>query len=424
MLNVMRDPTEPTRRGFVTNYPHFRHWRREAGAEGVEAQPLNVYLHTPYCIQRCAYCFYKTTTLGRSRRGEIDRYVAALCREIEVASERFHLKERPTTTLYFGGGTPTVLTAEHFDRIMGTLSRCLTLVDPEITVEGEPVTLTARKAALLQRHGVNRISVGIQSFCDEIVLGTGRRDTEEKARRALEVALGTGAVVNIDLISGLLGETGETWAYTIDRAIESGAHSITIYKLELYANSQYYADLRRQRISLPSDTEELRLARYALDTLRAAGYPPINFFTFTRGGGYEQRHITSQWQGVDTYGFGASAFGSMGHRAYQNLNEVGKYVAAVEAGELPLFRGYVYSSLDLMVRDVILGMKLIHLDRARFRERHGVDLVRLCAPVLERLEAEGFVTVSEEAVSLTEEGILLGDHTGRVLAASLEELAN
>ena len=424
MLNVIQDDLEVTRRGFVTNYPDFRQWRKEAVEQGLNRQPLNVYLHLPYCIQRCAYCHYKTTTLRNTQLSEIDRYVDSLCREIKIATERFHLRERPAISVYFGGGTPTLLSPANIERVMQTLRQNLTLADPEINFGAEPVSLTARKAEILTQHGVNRINLGIQSFCEEIVFRTGRRDTEKQALKAIEIALLTGAVVNIDLISGLQGETPETWAYSVRRAIESGAQSITVYKLEIYANTEYYANLRRQNISLPSDEEELRLARYAFEELTSVGYQPVNFFTFTRGGQYVQRHITTKWQGTDVYAFGSSAFGSLGNWAYQNTNDLERYSELLEQEKLPLFRGYVYNDLELMTRDVILGMKLIRFDRRSFRKRHGIDLVRLCEPVVRRLQEDEFIAVEDDAIVVTRKGILYGDYVGRVLATALESLAN
>lgn len=424
LINVIQDTSELTRRGFVTNYPHFRHWRKEAGAEGLSPKPLNIYVHLPYCLQRCAYCHFKTTTLRTTQMAEIDRYVSALCREIELASACFHLRDRRTISVYFGGGTPTLLSGENIDRIMETLRRNLTFDDIELNVEAEPVSLNRRKADILKRHGVNRINLGIQSFCDDIVFRTGRRDTEKQALEAIDIALSTGAVVNIDLISGLLGETLETWAYSVRRALETAAPSITVYKLEVYANTAYYADLRRQNITLPSDDEELEFARYAIDQLYAAGYEPVNFFTFTKGGGSVQRHITTRWQGTDMYAFGSSAFGALGNWAYQNAIEFDRYAALIEQGELPIFRGYVYNALELMTRDVILGMKLVRFDRRAFRTRHGLDVMRLCGPAVRKLEDEGFLTVEDDALVLSRKGILYGDYVGRILTLELESLVD
>jgi oxygen-independent coproporphyrinogen-3 oxidase len=415
---------ELTRSGFITNYPPYRYWRPEVAQRFLETKPLNIYVHTPYCIQRCAYCHYKTTTLSENRKAEIDRYVAALCREIELASKRFHLKDRTTVSVYFGGGTPTLLSRENFGQIMATLRDHLTLVDPEVTVEGEPVTLTQAKADLLRDMGVNRVSLGIQSFVDEVVAKTGRRDTEKQAMKAIELAKSTGAIVNVDLMSGLAGETDETWAKTVERALSVDVHSLTVYKTELHANTEYYTSIRKHALTLPSDEEELKYAAYAIGKLEAAGYKPVNFFTFTKGGNHMQRHISNRWRGDDIYAMGVSAFGSLGSFSVQNTSDLAKYTEMVEAGELPIARGYHLGAKDLMARDVVLGMKLIHFDRQAFQQRYGFDLVRLCARTIDELVAGDFITVSDTHISLTRKGILWGDFTGRQLAATVDAIAS
>jgi oxygen-independent coproporphyrinogen III oxidase len=411
---------ELTRKGFVTNYPPYRYWRPEVAQHFLEPAPLNIYVHSPYCVQRCAYCHYKTTTLGESRKTELDRYVASLCREIELASRRFHLKDRPATSLYFGGGTPTLLSKDNLSRIMDCLHENLSFTDPEITVEGEPVTLIPSKAAHLQRLGVNRISLGVQSFAEEVVLKTGRRDTEADAFTAIAIAKDTGAVVNIDLMSGLAGETDATWAYTVERALAADVHSLTVYKTELYSNTEYYVSLKKNELALPSDDEELKYASYAIDHLERAGYLPVNFFTFTRGGGFMQRHTTSKWRGDDIYAFGVSAFGALGNYSIQNTSDLQKYSDMVEAGELPVARGYRLTAKDMLARDVVLGMKLMHLERTALQLRHGFDVVDLCRSTVNELVTGDFITVTDERVSLTPTGILWGDYTGRQLAAAID----
>ena len=104
-----------SRSGFITTYPMFRYWHKDALAAGLDPQPLNVYIHMPYCIQRCAYCYFKTTTLKENRLQEIDRYVNSVCRDMELGSERFGLKDRPVQTVYFGGGTPTLMTEDNIE---------------------------------------------------------------------------------------------------------------------------------------------------------------------------------------------------------------------------------------------------------------------------------------------------------------------
>ena len=412
-----------SRRGFIITYPMFRYWNKPAVGEGLKPEPLNLYIHMPYCIQRCAYCWFKTTTLKENRLKEIDRYVSSVVRELEIASKHFNLKERPVETIYFGGGTPTLMTEDNIDRLFGAIYENYTLAAPQISFEGEPVTLTDRKAALLKRHNVSRISLGIQSFKEEIVFETGRRDTEEDAMRAIALAKSTGADVNIDLISGLAGETPETWAYSVQRALEADVHNITIYKLELYANTPYYSAEKNREIALPDDEQELEFIKYAMAELKKHDYRPVNTFTFTKGGVYDQKHTRSKWLGNDNYAAGVSAFGSIGRYNYQNLNDIHSYNETIERGELPAFRGYNCTTFDLMVRDVVMGIKLVDLDHVRFREKHGIDLLRVCDTELSELVEEGFLTVDNRNISLTDQGVLYGDYVGRVLEGSLKEFA-
>ncbi|HKH49961.1 MAG TPA: coproporphyrinogen-III oxidase family protein [Thermoanaerobaculia bacterium] len=415
-------PAELSRKGVILTYPMFRYWTKDGVEEG-RPQPLNVYIHTPYCIQRCAYCYFKTTTLKDNRLQEIDRYVSAVCREMELGSERFHLKDRPVESVYFGGGTPTLMTEDNIDKLFSTLRANFTVADPQITFEGEPVTLTERKAKALERNKVNRISLGIQSFSEEIVKNTGRADTEEQTVRAIELAKKTGADVNIDLISGLAGETPETWAYSVRRALEVDVPSITIYKLELYANTPYYTAEKHEQIALPTEEEELELIKYALGELEKHDYRPVNAFTFTKGGKHDQINTRSRWLGNDSYACGVSAYGSLGKWNYQNTSDIKAYTEIVENGELPAYRGYTCTSLDLMVRDAVMAIKLIDLDHVWFREKHGIDLLKICESDLAQLEAGGFITIDSQNISLTQLGVIYGDHVSRTFEASLKKLS-
>jgi oxygen-independent coproporphyrinogen-3 oxidase len=415
-------PPELSRKGVIINYPQFRFWHKEAVAGGLQPQRLNVYVHMPYCIQRCAYCYFKTTTLKENRLADIDTYVRSVCAELALGARHFDLARRPVETVYFGGGTPTLMSEDSIDRLFAALHENFTLADPQITFEGEPVTLTERKAAVLARHKVNRISLGIQSFKEEIVFQTGRRDTEAQTFRAIELAKETGAEVNVDLISGLAGETLETWAYSVRRAIEADVHNITIYKLELYANTPYYTAEKHQEIALPGEAEELEFIEYAIAELKRHDYHAVNTFTFTKGGAHDQLNTRNRWLGDDSYACGVSAYGSLGRWQYQNTNDIPAYTAAIARQELPAFRAYQCSSFDLIVREAVMGIKLVALDHRRFRDKHGLDLLEVCAGELSRLAGDGFVTVDEREIRLTDRGIVYGDYVSRVLEGALKKL--
>ena len=427
MINTRRDYDywDPRRKGFVTNYPNFQQWKKIDAEQMVDNRPLNIYLHSPFCIQRCSYCYYKTINLrGTEKRTRMEIYVDALCREIELASEQYNLKERPVISIYFGGGTPSLLYEEQLQKVVECLHNNLNINSPEFTLEAEPVTLTKKKADTLVELNVNRISMGVQSFDDEIIKASFRLDDEKKALKAIDLALQTGATINIDLMSGLADETPEKWAYSVERAISSGVQSITVYKTELYINTPYYRALRKQRLELPNDDQELELMRYAIDELQGAGYVPRSFTTFTKEGTPPHIHAPSIFRGADCYAFGVSAFGRLGNWLFQNSNNEDRYVRLLNEGQLPIQRGHELTSLDNMIRDVVLGMKLITLDLRDFQRKYGFKLESQCASTLEQLESDGYVTVSEDEIRLTSKGILHGDYTGKSLVKSLRAMYN
>ncbi len=413
---------EPSRRGFVTNYPNFQHWKKTRPDQVQPVPPVNIYVHIPFCAQQCSYCYYRTVT--GSRKSEMDRYVDALCREIEMSSARFGLRERPVSSIYFGGGTPTLLDEASLTRITDTLHKHFKLDDadmPEFTVEGEPVTVIKKKADVLQKIGANRVSMGVQSLCDDVLKLSNRQDTEQKVVRAIGFAQETGAAVNIDLMSGLAGESMDTWQYSVRRALETGVESITVYKTELYANTQYFKDLRNERISLPSDEEEIEFMRYAMQQFEQANYLPWCFFTFTRDGKYQHVHATRIWEGEDYFPFGVSAFGRMGSFLFQNTNDVGNYVEQVERGETPIYRGHRMTAMDEMARDILLGIKLNFLDYDFFRAKYGFNLEALCGSAIEELARKGYVERKDNRLNLTVDGMAQGDYSGKFLARALLE---
>lgn len=414
----------PSRKGFITNYPSFQHWKNlSAGEMAIERQPINLYVHIPFCIQRCSYCYFRTYNLtGNERTERFNQYVKALCREMEIVSQYFHLKERPVSSIFFGGGTPTLLEEDHLHQIVESLHRHFKIDNPEFTVEAEPVTLTQRKANILKDLKVNRISLGIQSLCDDIIKQSKRLDTESKILKSIEIAKTTGSIINIDLLTGLAGETPETWAYTVNRALETEVESITVCKMELYANTDYYKEIRAQNLDLPSEEQELQFMQYALDRFEQTPYRPWCFFTFTKEGRYVHQYTVNIWTGGDLYPLGVSAFGKLGNWSFQNTNDIDKYMAMIETGELPITRGYYLTSLDQMIRDVMLEMKLARLDLKAFQRKHGLKLPSVCASVIQQLESENFITVSDDDIKMTTKGILYGDYVGKKLAKSLMTL--
>ena len=415
-VNFTEQPQGP-RAGFVTNYPHYKNWKKSDHKYAFSQNPLSIYIHIPFCAQQCSYCYYKVLT--GTDRALRDQYIDALCREIEIASDQFQLRRREIVSVYFGGGTPTLLTEAQFGKVVDTLQRVLNLHDFEFTVEAEPVTLTKKTGDYLRKAGVNRLSLGVQSLSDEILKKTNRHDTEASVFKAIEIAKTVAPVVNIDLLSGLSGETCDTWAYSVERAIASGAESITIYKVDLYSNSEYYRDLRHGTLTLPNDEVEMDFMRYAQAELFLNGYKPWSFFTFTKDGKYPHRHSSNIWQGGDCYALGASAFGVMGNSLFQNTNDPWKYVQSINSNELAIHRGYQLSNLEKMIREALLGMKLVRFSLVDYQRRHGFKLHALCDATVRSLIDDGYIEMIDDEIVKTDKGILYADYVGKQVAKDL-----
>jgi oxygen-independent coproporphyrinogen III oxidase len=425
-LTVEPTTLSPQRIPLIPNYPPFRQWRKEVLQEKLQEQPMCIYVHIPFCTQRCAFCYYKTVDL--KERPEVDSYVVALCQEIKMAAERFQLGNRPIHAVYFGGGTPTLLLEHHFVQIVESLRENFKFFDDrkQFSVEAEPLTVSKSKMEILAQLGVNRLSMGVQSFNDKIIKLSGRGHDEKQAYRAIDIAQKAGQgqwAINIDLLSGLAGETQETWKDSLECAINTGVESITVYKMEAFANTDVYkTGVREEIIQLPSEEEELQFMQYAMERFEQTNYIPWSFFTYTKNGIDKSEYIANIWRGMDFYGLGVSAFGCLGDVLIQNTSDLEKYAPTIESGELPLSRGYCYNSLDRMIRDVLLGMKLLTLDLKAFQKKHGFKLESICSTPLKQLKSQDFISVSDTEIKLTSKGILYGDYVGKILSDYLKEM--
>lgn len=417
----------PKRTPLITNYPSFRKWNKKALDYKLGNEPMCIYVHIPFCTQRCSFCYYKTVDL-KEYRPEVEPYVQILCKEIEMAAERFQLSDRPIHAVYWGGGTPSLLVESQMEKIVATLRKSFKHFDAknQFSFEAEPMTISKSKMDTLAQLGVTRLSMGIQSFVEPIIKLSGRGHDEKQAFRAIDIAQTAGNGqwnINIDLLSGLAGETDETWATSVEKALDTGVESITVYKMEAFANTEFFDQgVRKDEVVLPSDEQEMKFMSYAMERFKRANYLPWSFFTYTKDGCDESQYITAAWRGMDFYGFGVSAFGSLGDSLIQNSSDMEKYSEIIEAGELPLARGYRYNTLDRMVREVLMGMKLLSLDLKGFKERHGLKLEALCAPTLEALESEGFIAISDATLDLTDKGILYGDYVSETLSNALKTI--
>ncbi len=405
---------------FVSTYPPFSAWSGAGGREWrhrldtprskPSSVPLGLYVHIPFCVDRCHYCYYLSHD---DRLDDLDRYIRALESELELHARTPALGGRELDFVYFGGGTPSLLSAARIERLMSALQDVWSWHSTrEVSFECAPRSTTTKKLEALRDWGVTRISLGAQQMNDEVLRANGRvhltADVEAAYRDIREVGF---AVVNVDLIVGLVGETDETFDSSLERIVELEPDSVTIYQLEIPLNTPLWSSLQHGEVPTIASwaTKRDRLRR-AFDRLERAGYAQASAYAAVRD---PERHRflyqIEQYHGADLLGIGASAFSHIDGFNQQNLPDLGEYLERVEDREPPLFRVYESTPEECMIREFVLQLKLGRVERAYFAEKFGIDLERRFATPLSDLEARGWLGVDDDHVTVTREGLLRVD---------------
>ena len=414
--------TETTEVGsvFVSNYPPYSFWKPERLGEALDAlhappQPeatLGLYLHIPFCRRRCKFCYFKVYTDKDSR--QVREYLGALAREVTLYGTLPAVADRPLKFVYFGGGTPSFISSRDLRWLVTRLRAALPWRGvEEVSFECEPGTLTRPKLEAIRAIGVTRLSLGVENFDDAILKENGRPHVSREIDRVMPwIREQQFDQLNIDLIAGMVGETWETWRDTVQRTIDLEPESVTIYQMELPFNTVYSRDLLDGRMTRGVADWPLKRAwqDHAFERFAAAGYEVGSAYTMVKkgvGSGFVYRDAV--WHGTDMIGTGVASFSYMSGVHYQNLAEWGPYMRQVEAGELPLDRAYRTTAEERLTREMILQLKLGHLDPGYFQDKFHVDILQAYGAVFERLRKQKMLEVNHDRVTLTREGLLQVD---------------
>lgn len=406
---------------FVAAYPPFSCWTPEqtpAAEAALDASspdaPVGVYAHIPFCERKCDYCYYLSRAGAKS--DEVNAYLETVVAELALYARRPAMDGRKATYLYVGGGTPSTLGPEQIRFLLGRLRASVAWEDDvEVTFEVAPKTARRAKLEALRESGVTRVSMGVQSFDDELLRVNGRIHLAADVERAY------GLIrehrfdwVNLDLMVGLVGETEESWRRSVDRAMDLAPDSVTIYQTEVPYNTQLYRDWKDDK--LPSDLIPWEVKRerldYAFARLEAAGHAVASAYAAVRDPSRHlfqyQRHL---WRGGDMIGLGASSFSYFGGVHYQNDARTDAYANAVREGRLPIYRGRGLSRDERIVREFVLQLKWGRVDAAPFQDKYGVKLAEMFAEPLRDLAAAGLLVDPDDdrAVVLSREGLLRVD---------------
>ncbi len=404
---------------FIANYPPFSQWSAEAlpeikaALESPPAEtPLGLYLHIPFCRKRCKFCYFRVYTDKNSK--EVEDYVAALSREIELVSKLPIMGARPFRFVYFGGGTPSFLSAKQLTSLVDRLRANINWDHAEeVTFECEPGTLSKPKLETLRELGVTRLSLGVENFSDKVLEENGRAHLSPEVYRCWEwITELQFPNVNIDLISGMVGETWDNWRDNIARTIALSPDSVTIYQMELPFNTVYSKDILGNQIETPVADWPTKRAwvDYAYEEFAKAGYSVSSAYTLVKDKSKVNfSYRDNLWRGSDLLATGVASFGHASGVHYQNLPEWGSYVGALDRGELPLYRAMRPSRHQLLIREMILLLKTGRLDAGYFRQKFGAEIVDEWRDAWQQHQADGYLTVDGDRIELTRAGLLRVD---------------
>ena len=405
---------------FIANYPPFSAWKNTYLPEARQAlesapepgTPLGLYLHIPFCRKRCKFCYFRVYTDKNAR--DIETYLDALLKEVELLAGQGCVGGRPLEYVYFGGGTPSYLSASQLERLMSRLGTILPWAAArEVTFECEPGTLQKHKLETLRAQGVTRLSLGVENFKPEILQYNGRAHLEEEIDRAFGWARELGfPQINLDLIAGMVGEDWDNWKRCVRRTIELGPDCVTIYQMELPYNTVFSRELK----VIGQDDPTLGVAdwptkrawvKYAFDEFVKAGYEISSATTVVKSKA-KTRFVYREalWRGADMFGTGVASFGHVHGVHLQNVDTWENYIAALDRGELPIGRAYPTTPRDRLIREVVLLLKTGHLDVEYFRQKHGVDIREEFRAAFAKLQEEGWLTVNGESIDCTPDGLI------------------
>jgi oxygen-independent coproporphyrinogen-3 oxidase len=364
-----------------------------------------LYIHIPFCSSRCSYCDFAT---GLYQSEVAERYVRAVVQEIAASS----IAVANVDTIFFGGGTPSLLDPSQLDRILAVAhDRFNVDAATEVTLEINPGSVTPEKLRDFRALGINRASFGAQTFDDRELAKLGRSHTAADARRTFHDLRAAGFDnISFDLIAGLPGQTLAGWQRNVDEALALQPEHLSFYLLEVHSGTPLAQHIERGL--QPTPDEDLAAVMYESMLERAAqsGYEHYEISNLCRPG-FHSRHNTKYWTAAPYFGFGCSAHSYDGRtRRWSNQRDVLNYIESVEDESSPIVEERVLTEMDVRAEALFLGLRLMRgIDLRQYRELFGVDLRANYATDLERFREAGLVELDGDLFRLTRSGALLSN---------------
>jgi oxygen-independent coproporphyrinogen-3 oxidase len=383
--------------------------------------PLAIYVHVPFCRVRCGYCDFNTYTIGEL--GGVDAgpaspesYVAAAVAEVDLAARVLGPDAPPVDTIFFGGGTPTLLAVEQLGAVLGAIRARFPLApDAEVSLEANPDSVDLERLEGLVAVGFNRISFGVQSFVPQVLATLDRTHDPAGVPRAVSAARRAGfASVSLDLIYGTPGESLDDWRTTVETALSLKPDHVSAYSLIVEEGTALARRVRRGELPMPDEDDLADKYELADKLFGGAGLEWYEVSNWARSVDHRCRHNLHYWRGANWWGIGPGAHSHVGGVRWWNVKHPAAYAGRLAEGVSPGFAREVLDAKQVEVERVILQTRLAEgLD---LRELPGADV-----RVLGELVDDGLVTLeADRKLILTERGRLLADAVVRALVADTE----
>ncbi|MFV8826735.1 radical SAM family heme chaperone HemW [Alkalihalobacterium sp. APHAB7] len=369
--------------------------------------PTAIYVHIPFCEHICHYCdFNKVFLQGQP----VDEYIQALDSELADAADKY-LTE-PIQTIYIGGGTPTALSAQQLEKVLSSLHNRFSLTHrlKEWTVEVNPGGVNEDQLNVLRDYGVNRLSIGVQTFDSLLLKKIGRTHQPEDIYKTIERARQKGFNnLTVDLMFGLPEQTMEAFDDTLKKAFSLEIEHFSAYSLKVEEKTVFYNLLRKGKLPLPTEDEEAVMYERLIEQMNVHGYNQYEISNFAKPG-YESKHNIIYWNNEEYFGMGAGAHGYINGVRYANIGPVQKYIQSITEKKQARFEAHKLSKKERMEEEMFMGLRMLEgVSKQRFFERYGVQLTDVYQKQIEQLVARQLIEVTQDRVSLTRKGVFLAN---------------
>lgn len=364
------------------------------------------YLHIPFCDHICFYCdFNKVFLEGQP----VDAYVDAVVREMALMHEQY--PEEKVETFYIGGGTPTTLTAKQLETLLKGIQTYFPMTNSaEFTMEANPESISQEKFKVMKEYGVNRLSMGVQSFNDKILKKIGRIHTSTQVYDGIELARNAGFEnISIDLIFRLPTQTLNDFSDTLTKALELDLPHYSIYSLILENKTIFYNLMRQGKLPLPSEDEEVEMYALAMDTMEKFGRHQYEISNYAKPG-YQSQHNLAYWKNDHYFGFGAGAHGYLNNIRYVNHGPIQHYLEPLKKNLSPIIYKNQITRKNKIEEEMILGLRTMNgVNLSKFKNKYGKPITDYYGNEIQVLQQRELLKLEDNHLRLTRQGTFLGN---------------